>query len=240
MAILPPGAQDSPGPLHDRLVGLAGMPDSAASVEIDLIVIAQLVASRVKAVDYASVTSRRGGAYATVATSSDVALAVDAAQYADDAGPCLEALDGGYPAAVPDIATTITWPGFRDAAVGMGLASSLSIPLVAGSGRTVAALNLYSHDPEAMAALTTSVWSAYDSDPPVNALDTIGEGGTELVAGLTAALEVRAVIQRGLGTIMGIDRCGADAAYRTLCTLAEASGDTLFAASARLLMDSEG
>src|SRR5690242_16639743 len=113
-------------PLHERLVTLAGTPDDDSRIAADLIVVAQLAASRIGAVTYASVTSRYEGAYATVAASDDVAVAVDQAQYADDAGPCLEALDAGYPAAVPDVAATMTWPRFREAAAGFGLHSSLS------------------------------------------------------------------------------------------------------------------
>ena len=51
----------------------------------------------------------------------------------------------------------MTWPGFREAATAMGLHASLSIPLFAGSGAPIAALNLYSHDLLAMAPLNAWV-----------------------------------------------------------------------------------
>ncbi len=35
------------------------------------------------------------------------------------------------------------WPGFRDTAYRLGLHTSLSIPLFAGRGEPIAALNLY-------------------------------------------------------------------------------------------------
>jgi hypothetical protein len=66
--------------------------------------------------------------------SSALAVAVDEAQYAEQAGPCLEPLHTGVPAPVPDIAATMVWPGFRDQAVKIGLRASVSIPLYAGSG----------------------------------------------------------------------------------------------------------
>jgi hypothetical protein len=96
------------------------------------------------------VSSRYEGAYATVAASSDLAV-VDEAQYRDNAGPCLDALDTGSPAAVPEIAATMSWPGFRDVAVNPGLRASLSVPIFAGSGKTIAALNLYGRHCGAMA-----------------------------------------------------------------------------------------
>ncbi len=89
--------------------------------------------------------------------------AVDEAQYADDSGPCLDALHGGDPVAV-DICATMSWPGFREAAERMGLKASLSIPLFAGSGTTIAALNLYSHDLPAMLALDAWVITIYHTD----------------------------------------------------------------------------
>jgi len=223
-------------PLHDRLVALAGTPDDDSRIAADLIVVAQLAASRIDAVTYASVTSRYEGAYATVAASDDVAVAVDEAQYADDAGPCLEALDAGYPAAVPDVAATMTWPRFRQAAAGFGLHSSLSIPLFAGSGEPVAALNLYSRDPSSMHALVTGVWSAYEqgagSPPPVTGLDA---GGRELVTGLAAAMGARDVLQQAFGVLIVTGDHSPHTAYVDLRLRAARAGITLMEAALRLL-----
>ena len=55
----------------------------------------------------------------------------------------------------------MTWPRFRDVAAGLGLQASLSIPLSAGRGDVVAALNLYGHDMIAMATLGSRVLSLY-------------------------------------------------------------------------------
>src|SRR5215212_3921596 len=129
-----------PGPLTRSLIVLAGIPDDASNVDQQLVLIAQLAADRVAAVDYASVTAVREDAYTTVAASSELAVAVDDAQYTEQAGPCLEPLHTGTPAPVPDIAATMAWPGFRDQAFTMGLRASLSVPLFAGSGEPVAVL----------------------------------------------------------------------------------------------------
>ena len=52
------------------------------------------------------------------------------------------------------IDTTMAWPGFRQAAARMGLHASLSVPLFAGSGATIAVLNLYGHDPVTLVPLS--------------------------------------------------------------------------------------
>jgi hypothetical protein len=224
------------GLLRQQLVGLAGTPDDSAHVGPDLVVITQLAADRIAAVEYASVTSRYEGAYATVAASSDLALAVDEAQYRDDAGPCLEALEASYPATVPEIAATMTWPGFRDVAVKFGIRASLSVPIFAGSGRSIASLNLYGRHPDAMATLSAAVWAAYDPDwtEPWKQ-DDLESGGRELVGGLIDALAVRAMIQQAIGILMATTARTADLAYLVLRTQAEVSRASLTNTAAHII-----
>ncbi len=115
------------------IVALADTPDDASDVDARLAAIAQLAADILIPVSYASITAVRDGANTTVAATSELATAVDKAQYADDTGPCLDALHDGTSVGVDDIPATMTWPGFREAATGMGLHASLSIPLFAAA-----------------------------------------------------------------------------------------------------------
>jgi hypothetical protein len=232
------------GLLRDRLLTLAGTPDDSARVGSDLVVVAQLAANRVTAVDYASVTSKVAGVYATVAASSDLAVAVDQAQYDDKAGPCLEALEAGYPAAVPDISATMTWPGFRDTATRLGLQASLSIPLFAGSGTTIAALNLYGRDPAAIKLLTHAVWAAFEPDEYVGPADTdtdaaLDAGARELAAGLIGAMALRDMIQRAVGILMSGGRNGSERAYLELRMRAAEAGVSLTDSAARVIEEGE-
>jgi len=183
----------------------------------------------VAAVNYASVTVSDDGAYTTVAASSDVAIAVDEAQYADSVGPCLQALDDGHLVAVPEVAATMRWPGFRDTAFSLGLRATLSIPLFAGRGAPIAALNLYSHDCATMARLTAAVRAAYEVMPAetVDGTPELDSGGAELVAGLVAAFAVRAVINQAIGVVMVDQSASADSAYLVLRLRAAESGLSL-------------
>jgi hypothetical protein len=231
---------DQAGLLPGRLVALAATPDDSSQVGTELIIVAQVAARVIAPVDHASVTVRFEDTYATMAASSDVAVALDRAQYADLAGPCLEALEADYPAAVPDIAATLTWPGFRDAAAGFGLQSSLSIPLFAGSGRTIASLNLYSHEIGTMATLTSAVWAAYDPEVSEGfdhaALDP---GGRELIAGLFSAVALRNLIQRAVALIMVTTERSFDYAYLSLCTRAVEAGVSLIDAATQIIEDQD-
>jgi hypothetical protein len=216
-------------PLTGCLTALAGTPDDASWIACQLVTIAQLSADLIAPVAFASVTAYRDDAVTTVATSSEVALAVDQAQYAEQAGPCLDALDTASPVAVPDVAATMQWPGFRDSAYRLGISASLSIPLFAGRGTAIAALNLYGRDPNGLAPLTAAVWAAFDmhgagTNTRGHGLDDGGEG---LVAGLAGAFAVRAGIQQAIGAIMAATHRTADAAYLLLRLGAAETGATL-------------
>jgi hypothetical protein len=225
--------------LARSLVALAGMPDDASDMEARLVMIARLAVEELPPVSYASVTAVRQGAYTTVAASSQVAVAVDQAQYDEQSGPCLEALNDGVPVTMDNNARTMAWPGFREAAARMGLQASLSIPLFAGGGAPVAALNLYGHDPAAMAVLTAQVASLYLTDP-ADEVDSraLDGGGQGLIAGLIGAFAVRALIQRAIGITMARRQCSAHEAYLNLRVRAAETGAHLSDVAVVLLQQS--
>jgi hypothetical protein len=227
------------GALATAMITLAATPDHSSSLAAQLVSIARLTAERVSAAIYASVTAVRGRAYTTVAVSDDLIRAVDEAQYADNAGPCLEALNTSSPVGVPDIATTLRWPGFHEAAPRMGLHASVSVPLYAGRGDAIAVLNVYGHDRVAMAPLIAGICSVHghtdgeaDDETLLSELDP---GGRELVAGYAGALSVRATIRLAIELIRADYRCGADDAYLSLCIRAGETGTDLAEAATELL-----
>jgi len=239
----PPATPAHPphGRLAETLGALAGTPDDAHRIDELLISIARLTADVVEPVSYASVTAYRAEAPTTVATSSQLAYDVDLAQYADGAGPCLDALSDGKPVEVPDVAAVMAWPGFRDTAWQLGLRASLSIPLFAGSGLPIAALNLYAHDPDPMTALTRRVWALYDtgSDHGHGGQPPVQEGSQQLLAGIAAAFDTRDLIQQALGALMGRHQIAADTAYLILRAKAAETGGTLLAAATAAIQEQD-
>lgn len=235
----PPAQSRPPGGsvLADSLIELADTADDDATVTGLLATITQLAADLLDPVAFASMTRQHESRYSTVAVSSTLALAVDEAQYTANAGPCLDAVDGGAPVGVPRIATTMSWPGFRDAAYALGLRASLSIPLFAGRGVPTASLNLYGHDPGSMAPLSTAVLTAYERAPrgrrprPPRQL---GPGARQLIAGLVGAFAVRDTIQQAIGLIVAARRTNADLAFALLRSQAAATGSLLEVATAVL------
>ena len=124
----------------------------------------------------------------------------------------------------------MTWSGFRETATRMGLHASLSIPLFAGSGAPIAALNLYSHDPQAMAPAQRPDLDRLQHRPgttPATRHAACGPRGEDLIAGFYQAFEVRAAIQRAIGVVMAGERCSAEDAYLTLRVRAAEAGTSL-------------
>jgi hypothetical protein len=227
-----------PGEVSRSLIALAEMPDDVSTIDDQLLLITRLVVDRVAAVAYASVTAMHDGAYTTVAASSDLALAVDEAQYADQAGPCLEPLHTGEPVGVPDIAATMRWPGFRDQADGMGLRASVSVPLFAGSGTPVAVLNLYSYDSAAMSPVIAEVWRIFSAETTAagsHRTERLEAGAAEFVAGLAEAFAVRATIQQAVGVIMAQQGIGSLDAYLILRDRAAETGSSLATTASAVL-----
>jgi hypothetical protein len=227
------------GPLADALITLAGTPDYSPRVDVLLLTITSLAAERVAAASHASITALRGKVYTTVAVSDELIKAIDQVQYDQSAGPCLEALDSGAPVGVPDIDRTVRWPGFHEAAPRMGLHASVSVPLFAGRGDAVAALNLYGRDRAAMAPLINGICLVH-GDPGAEAADDeqlagMDAGGRELLAGYAEALSVRATIRLAIEVIRSANRCSPDDAYVSLCLRAGEAGIDLAEAATAVL-----
>ncbi|OJF12887.1 GAF and ANTAR domain-containing protein [Couchioplanes caeruleus] len=223
--------------LADTLVALAATADDASIIDAHLAQVVRLAVDTLAAVDYASITAWRGQGYTTVAASSDLARAVDQAQYADKAGPCLHALEEAAPVGVSDIAAIMSWPGFYRAAHGLGLHASLSIPLFAGSGKPIAVLNLYGRDTATMAPLIAAVRAVYTGQPPpaTDRPGGIDAGAQQLLTGLTQALTVRATIQQATGVLMARDNHSPAEAYRQLRLRAAETGLSLTDTATALL-----
>jgi hypothetical protein len=216
--------------LTDDLIELAGTPDDESNVPALLKSITQCAADLLPPVSYASVTVHTDNSYATVAMSSELALAVDEAQYAEHSGPCIDTLRTDEPTALPRIDATVRWPGFRAEALRLGLRASLSIPLFAGRGTPIAALNLYGHDTDTMAPLIAAVLATFDSSSDDGGKSKLGDleaGPLQLVDGLIGAFGVRTGIQRALGVLMATEHTDADDAYAILRSRAAATAVSL-------------
>jgi GAF domain-containing protein len=156
------------------------------------------------------------GEHATAAASSGDALAVDAAQYELDEGPCIEALHSGTEQRFDDLTELERWPLFRERALQLGFGSVLAVPLTAG-GRTIGCLNVFaseatdlSDDDRALARRIAAPAAATLAN--ARAYRRVAR----LADQLQQALDGRAVIERAKGVLIAHTRCSDEEAFERL------------------------
>lgn len=95
--------------------------------------------------EHVSVTiALSGGRYTTLASTSDLAVAVDARQYELGEGPCVEVAEGTSWFRSGNVASDPRWPAWGPAASEHGVRSVLAVRLVTPDAVTDGALNFYS------------------------------------------------------------------------------------------------
>jgi GAF domain-containing protein len=150
-------------------------------------------------------------------------LPLDEVQYRAGRGPCLEAAARRTPVRVATGATDQRWPEFVDASREVGIAATLSVPLILATpdegteDKLVGSLNLYTgrdtafdpFDEELMQLFTTSA-----SQAVTNARRW--QRSRESVAQLERALFSRADIDQAKGVIRARTGCSAEEAFAVL------------------------
>lgn len=129
---------------------------------------------------------------------------VDAAQYSDGVGPCLDAWRQRRIFSVPNMdAATAQYPAFAEASRNHGILSTLSLPMISAED-SVGALNLYAHRREAFDANDESVAEELALAASfVLANVSAYQSAAELSQNLKEAMASRAVIEQAKGILMG-------------------------------------
>ena len=114
----------------------------------------RVAATAVAAIPYAdavSITVLSSPGARTAASTHELALELDRAQYTSGRGPCLKAASERTPVRAVVGEEDHRWPEFLEAAERVGIHASLSVPLLmVGLKETkelVGSLNIYSHNP---------------------------------------------------------------------------------------------
>lgn len=149
------------------------------------------------------ITMRRDGQPFTVVSTDALADKLDEIQYGQNDGPCLQSLRSGEVVQVDDFTCDDRWNGYPAHAVGHGVRSSLSLPVIT-EGQTVAALNLYSSKPAAFGAITRRNAEAF-TDQCAAALTLVLRqlDQTQMQQQLLEAFTSRSIIDQATGVLMG-------------------------------------
>jgi GAF domain-containing protein len=188
------------------------------SMESLLQMIADLVTTVLPGDPEASVTLLVKGLPSTVASTGQLAIDLDEAQYGHGHGPCLHAARTGEPAEIADTLTESRWADYARSAAERGNRSSLSVPLVIDEDeRVFGALNLYAPRPDAFDEESRSVALAFGPYAAVAAGNVYAyQSARNMADHLQAALESRAVIEQAKGVLIERYKVTPDHAFRLL------------------------
>lgn len=198
------------GPLYELLAGIDTLDEFLAELT-------RIAVDEIDRELSCGLTAQVEGTRFTIASSDDLAAALDQVQYDTGEGPCLTAIATGRTVEINDPANTEQWPTWLAEATERGLRKSLSTPLVTASGDVLGALNLYS--------ISTGKFT--DADRDGASLFTAQATGAlavairlaqlaELTGHLEAALRSRGVIDQAKGIMMAEQHCTADEAFALL------------------------
>jgi GAF domain-containing protein len=162
------------------------------------------------------ITLERGSQPLTVASRGALATHVDEVQYAQDDGPCLEAMRTGHAVTVEDMASEHRWDGYPSHALAYGVRSSLSLPLTIDE-HTRGALNLYARSDAAFPQEVHQRAELFARQAAaVLAVVTRQSRQVVLSDQLRDALAHRSVIDQAIGIVMDQQRCDAAQAFAVL------------------------
>jgi GAF domain-containing protein len=166
--------------------------------------------------DLASVTVERAGQPRTAACTDKIALTIDEAQYAGDAGPCLDALRHRTVVAIDSMADEQRWPLVSAEALDHGVLSSLSLPLV-HQGEGKGAFNLYARRRDGFSDLDRDHGTLFAEQAAVAIANAEVYWRTyDLTQNLQLALENRDVIGQAKGILMARHGFTAEQAFDEL------------------------
>jgi GAF domain-containing protein len=177
----------------------------------------------------------RDAAPYTAVSTDDVTLQLDEQQYADQRGPCMEALSAGQPVFVDDMRNETRWLPYPVQAAELGVLSSMAYPLITAE-QTVGALNLYAF--KTLAPDPARRGRAEQlADRAAGALAVglrMSEQSAETTS-LRSALASRSLVDQAIGILMGQQHCSAEAAFDLMRKTSQARNIKLRDVAAQLV-----
>ena len=134
------------------------------------------------------------------------------AQLAAGAGPILDACEHQVPVLSPDLRTDDRWPGLTTAAVWRQARGAGAVPGIWHADQTVV-LSCVLDQPASAATVIALI--GFEQLIAAAMVTAAAQDSTQ-IADMQAVLQSRGTIEQAKGVIMGLLRCDADTAWRTL------------------------
>lgn len=219
--------QELPKESIERLSRVTKLLSTQRTLPARLEAVASIVKRIVPTCDAVGLSLLVDGQPTTAAVSDRLAVEIDLIQYETGEGPCLSAIRDSNVIRIDLIERDRRYSRFAPGAIAHDINSVLSLPLTVG-GRTVGALNLYSHAAGAFDARTEEVLRPLvDYAAEVVSTSPLYAYSLELVEGLVEDLESRAMISQAMGIIIANEGCTQEQALDRLRELALASGEPI-------------
>ncbi|WP_448610878.1 GAF and ANTAR domain-containing protein [Geodermatophilus sp. URMC 60] len=176
-----------------------------------------IAARSVPGAESTSVTLIRGDKAFTAAHTGDMALAADELQYERGYGPCMDAGRAGVVIRIDDMRTERRYSDYTARVVELGVRSSLSMPLPY-QGSSIGALNVYSPDPGAFAAVESEQAATAVAEAVAVAVANADAHDrlAEHARNMRLAMESRAEIEQAKGVLMAQQGLDAEQAFEVL------------------------
>jgi GAF domain-containing protein len=187
------------GALHQELAGVVLVDRDLSAVLTEIVQISRRAIPGAEATSITLIRDERGF---TAAYDGQIAMDADELQYARGYGPCLDAGRSGEVFVVTDMRTEERWPDYAVHAAGIGVGSSLSVPLPF-QGATIGALNNYATEAGAFGDSAVSIGeevAAFVAIAVANA--EASARATDDVLNMRRAMESRSVIEQAKGILM--------------------------------------
>ena len=194
------------------------------SMESLLLTVAQLAAAVTPGRPEVSVTLVVRGSAATVASTGQLATALDESQYERGDGPCLHAARTGELIEITDTRSDPRWPVHAHRSADAGCLSSLSVPLAVDEPQVSGALNMYAREPRVFDEPTRAAALGLAPYAAVAAGNLYAvQSARSRADNLQIALDSRAVIDQAKGILVERHRLTPDQAFHLLAEVSMTS-----------------
>lgn len=211
-----PGEDGELAELSKSLSAMASVVLGEETLDAVLDLVVSLAESTLPGVVGSSVSLLRTQGFETANASSELVRDLDAEQYKEGQGPCVEAIRSGTAQRllVADLANP--WPTFASRARGAGIQAVLSVPL-RSRGQTNGALNLYASDADILDPPAARLAQRFADHAGAVVANAAAFAASELVnENLMRALESRQIIGQATGILMARQNCRAEEAFDML------------------------